>query len=77
MLTHTTMDVRVYAVGLVYASACVPADMPREEVEKQVNLQHPTGVTPWKIADEPFRSGEANPHPCQDKADHLHYLLSC
>jgi hypothetical protein len=71
------MEVRVYAIGLAYASACAPSDMEREEVERQVNAQHPSGVRPWRIAEESFRTGEANPHPCQDKPDHLHYLLSC
>lgn len=70
-------DVRVYAVGLTYASACVPEEMSREEIERQVNLQHPTGITPWHIAGEVFTTGEANPHPCNKKAGHLHYLLSC
>ena len=69
--------VRVYAVGVAYASVCTPKDVSREDIEKEVNIQHPTGVGPWKISKEKFRTGQENPHECDEKPDHLHYLLNC
>lgn len=66
--------VNVYSVGMCYASVCAPQDMERDEVERQTNQAHPTGVGPWHIADEPFHTGEANPH---DAGCGNHWLLVC
>src|SRR5947209_5782008 len=54
----------VYAIGLVCASVCT--NLSDEEATRRLNWQHPTGVGPWHIAsDRTFRTGEANPHPCE------------
>lgn len=72
------MSVVVYSYGLTYLSACAPADTPREEVEEAVNISHPTGLSSrWKIADEPFVSGDDNPSPCNTDPERQHWLLSC
>ena len=70
-------EVVTYAIGLVSASACVSLAASRAEVERVVNVQHPTGVGPWAIADEPFSTGEPNPCPCSDHTDRQHWLLHC
>lgn len=65
----------VYALGLCYASVCAPKDMPREEVEMRTQWAAPTGIGEgWKVADEPFSGGEANPH---DRSCGRHWLLVC
>lgn len=71
--------VELYALGLICASACAPKDMDREAVERSVNSQHPTGIrSRWCVADEPFRTGEPNPCPCNDHPEErLHWLLVC
>jgi len=72
-------DVQVYAVGLVSASACVKKGIARNEIEMLVNMDQPTGVGPWKIADdEGFATGEPNPTPCNDDPyQRSHWLLHC
>ena len=40
-------EINIYGVGLCYASVCAPKDMPVEEIERQLNEAHPTGVGPW------------------------------
>lgn len=71
-------EVAVYSVGLVYCSACAPADMAVEDIEAKVNAQHPTGIASrWLVTDEPFSHGEPNPSPCSDGPLKMHYLLSC
>lgn len=64
-----------YSVGLCYASVCTNVD--DDAATYQLNWQHPTGVTPWQIADEPFASGEPNPTPCTDRPDCRHILFVC
>lgn len=72
------MTVRVYTVGLVYASCCAPADMEPAAVAAEVNAQHPTGIdSRWTIEAETFASGAPNPSPCHDDAARRHWLLSC
>lgn len=72
-------DVFVYASGIVFCSVCAPENMSRSEVERLVNMQNPSGVTPWKISEERFATGEENPHKCEkyDQEKRLHYLLNC
>jgi hypothetical protein len=72
------MSVIVYTFGLCHCSVCVPKDMPRDEVERGANTAHPTGVTPWKISDEPtFKAGEPNPCQCEGDSTRQHYLMVC
>jgi hypothetical protein len=70
------MSVIIYSNGLVHCSVCAPIDMDREAVTDAVNAQHPTGVTPWHISDEPFADGSPNPSPC-NSGPGLHYLFVC
>jgi hypothetical protein len=71
-----TRAVNIYSNGVVHCSVCAPADMSREEVERAVNAQNPTGLdTGWKVSDEPFRTGEANPHLAGDCGQH--WLMVC
>ena len=72
-------QIAVYSNGIFHCSVCVPKDMPREEVERQVNAENPAGTTNgWKIcADPTFASGAANPHECERSTERLHYLMDC
>jgi len=57
---------------------CVPWEWDTEDIERSANLRHPTGVTPWKVANQRFRNGQSNPCPCEKKPKiRMHYLLSC
>lgn len=71
--------VEIYSEGLVCLSVCVPDDMPREEVEREVNSRRPTGIkSRWTISsDETFAGGEPHPSPCSDRIFRRHYLLNC
>jgi hypothetical protein len=83
MTESTQMEpgrVYVYGTGLIYTSACAPADMPPGDIEIAVNTQHPTGISSrWAMSDdETFSTGEPNPAPCdQDPEGRHHYLLNC
>lgn len=66
-----------YKMGLVYLSACAPKELTAEEVEAQMNEDNPTGVTPWKVGDARFRTGEPNPCACEHDPGKQHWLLSC
>jgi hypothetical protein len=71
-------DIEIYAKGLVHCSVCAPAGMSREVVEARVSAANPTGLDHgWTVHEEPFRDGSANPHPCEDKPNHLHWLMVC
>jgi hypothetical protein len=65
---------RPYSVGLCYASVCTNLD--DVTATWRLNRDHPTGVGPWKIADEPFVSGHPNPTPCPTSPGR-HILFSC
>ena len=64
----------VYAVGLFYLSACT--DDPDDVATRAVNMLAPTLGAPWEIADEPFHTGEPNPHPCEHTPGRRHLLFS-
>ena len=67
---------RAYSVGLCYASVCTSLSLP--ETTKRLNLEHPTGISPWEKADEKFRTGESNPCQCNENPQtHKHYLFVC
>jgi len=69
-------DFIVYANGLVHCSVC--SSLPEEDVVLRVNIANPTGVTPWRIVEEKFKTGEPNPCPCDKYPDtHKHYLFTC
>lgn len=66
----------VYAHGLVYASVCT--SLPDGAATLRLNWYHPTGVNPWRIADDQtFAGGESNPTQCPDRPDCRHILFSC
>ena len=69
-------DFVVYAEGLLYLSVC--SSLPQQEVEARMR-RRPSGTkNGWGLADEPFRSGEPNPCPCDMKPEtHKHYLFVC
>lgn len=73
-------SVVVYSNGIVHCSVCVPKEMSREEIERLVNLENPSGTMDgWQIDEAPtFAAGSPNPGPC-DKfpAERLHYLMVC
>ena len=70
-------EFEAYAIGLIYASCC--SSLSAEDTEKRLNAEHPAGtMNGWKIAEEPFKSGQPNPCPCHDHPDtHKHYLFWC
>jgi hypothetical protein len=76
------MAVNVYSLGAVYCSVCAPVGMAGDDVVAAVTASHPTGLDHgWRVADEPFASGEANPHhvegcPGMDGTTR-HWLLVC
>lgn len=72
-------EVIILTSGLVACSVCAPASMPIEEVERQVNLENPTGISSgWTLSeDKTFASGEPNPCTCQNDPKRLHYLFAC
>ena len=67
----------LYTSGLCYCSVCTDL-VDRSEVEAETNRVNPTGLDrPWRIADEPFATGENNPCPCNHHEGRRHFLLSC
>jgi len=72
-------DVVIYAIGLCYMSACAPGTMAPEAIERDANLQQPTGIShDWRISkNETFLSGDANPCPCDKDPERKHWLLEC
>ena len=67
----------VYCVGVVYTSVCTSLSV--EAATARLNADHPTGIeSAWKLADEPFNDGTANPHVCEDAPEtHKHMLFVC
>lgn len=65
-----------YTVGLCYASVCTSLD--DESAASRLNWEHPTGVHPWQIADDPnFAKGQSNSCPCPHRPGCRHILFSC
>lgn len=66
-----------YAVGLCYASVCTT--LTTEEATGRLNIERPTGVSPWAPSSDPtFRQGGPNPGPCDRWPDtHRHILFEC
>lgn len=64
---------------IISCSACVKEDLSIKEIEKQVNIQNPTGISSkWRISkDKTFRNGEINPCQCKQNNNRKHYLLNC
>ena len=61
------VKIEIYSWGLVYASVCAPADLPLAEVERQVNVELPTGIgSCWRKDESDFRNGQTNPCSCEN-----------
>lgn len=72
--------VEPYLVGICTASVCAEADASPEEIEREVNAHHPTGISShWRVSGTPaFSGGESNPCPCNTEPDaRRHWLLEC
>lgn len=69
----------VYANGLPTASACVLKDLTKEEIEDEINLINPTGISSrWEISkDKEFKTGEKIPRQCEQEQNREHYLFNC
>lgn len=68
----------IMSAGPCYVSVCTREGTSREVIERHVNARYPTGLDHgWSISDEPFRTGQPNPCPCDQAAGRLHFLLSC
>lgn len=67
----------VYAEGLCYASVCT--SLADEAATQRMNTLHHSGTSRgWQIADEPFRNGDPNGRPCEQRPDtHRHLLFDC
>lgn len=71
-------EIIIYARGLVCCSVCCPLELSKEEIEKYVNSQNPTGIeSKWTISQNDFIDGSKNPHQCETTSKKLHYLLNC
>lgn len=69
-------DFTAYSVGLCYASVCT--SLSDDETTARLNAERPTGIGPWRIADEAFANGDPNPRPCdQNPGTHRHVLFNC
>jgi hypothetical protein len=80
VVTAADDQVQLYAYGLVACSVCAPSNLTRDEVEKAVNVLHPTGIdSPWRISSNPrFHGGGEQPGPCNyEPAERTHYLMEC
>lgn len=80
VITSEGTNVIIYSWGLVACSACAPKEMDIEEITKQVNALHPTGITSkWKPSkDEKFSDGQTNPCSCDKQpTTRKHYLFNC
>ena len=73
------MKFRIYASGCVCTSVCASKEMSREEVERRVNEETPTGLEHgWHISeDTTFKGGEPMPCQCEDDETCQHWLLNC
>lgn len=76
----------IYAVGICYTSVCTNlTDV--AEIERIINEESLSGAeghpriqedlkkNPWKVSKEKFKTGEDNPHPCENGFGRNHYLL--
>jgi len=69
--------VEVYSWGLCFLSACVSEEVDQPEYEAAVNVENPTGVTPWARHDGDFEDGTKNGSACKDHGGRKHVLFSC
>ena len=69
----------VYANGLPVCSACVTKGLSKKDIEDEINLVNPTGISSkWRISkNKTFKDGEKIPHQCEQEKDREHYLFNC
>jgi hypothetical protein len=72
-------DKVTFRAGLCYGTACAPADMPLDEVEKRVRAIDVAGTRAgWRLYDSAtFRDGTPNPCPCEKDPTRRHILFAC
>lgn len=59
---------------------CVPEDWTDAQAEEFANRDTPTGISSdWHLrgADDPAQAGAPIRVPCQQRAGHVHIMLSC
>jgi hypothetical protein len=73
------LPVKIYKIGLCYASVCADSEMSGEEVADEVNKLSPTGISSrWQISDEKeFSDKTPAPSPCNEDNNRIHWLLEC
>lgn len=75
------MDNKIYIITeeLCAMSVCAPNGMSREEIEREVNAQYPTGIKSlWRISGEThFKTGQTMPCQCEQDENRQHWLFQC
>lgn len=71
--------VKIYRIGLCYASVCADSKMSGDEVADEMNKLSPTGISSrWDISeDKEFSDKTPMPSPCHEDQDRTHWLLEC
>ena len=75
--------VSIYSEGICFISVCAPADMPREVVERVVNLKQPTGIaSKWRVSTSKWRKdgvevNDSMPRECEKDCTRRHWLMEC
>lgn len=77
VLTEGSGDFAVYASGICQASVCTSLSI--DEATERLNCELPTGISSqWRVSDESFHDGGANPRPCDgEPTTHVHLLFEC
>ena len=68
----------IYSNGILHCSVCTNIKS-KSEIEKEVNLQNPTGiVSQWSIdKNNTFSDGKKNGVKCEKKSGFKHWLMVC
>lgn len=68
----------IVRVDLCTGVACAPKGTPRAVIEREANMQNPTGISSrWKVTRKRKVDGVTMPAPCLDDPKRAHYLLEC
>lgn len=74
------MTAEVTRNGLLDMQVCVPADWTDAQAEAFANSENPAGTSGgWvmRTADDPAQNCAPIRVPCQQRAGHVHIMLSC